>query len=455
MKDKPVQLEKNYEFIIDGYSHQGEGIGRINNFTVFVPGAILGERVRVKISEVKKNFARSRLEEVILSSPHRTKPLCPVYHLCGGCQLQHIVYEKQLEIKRLAAQDALIRLGQQKVETLPVIGMEYPWRYRNKGYFQVNQEKGRVRLGFYKAGSYDFFVSASGCVLFSSQINRLVSYLEEQLSLQKVTAYNSKTGRGNLRKILIRESRGAGEVMIVFITKEDNLGFNQNILNDLVRMFPQVVSVFQNINRSPKAVLSGKDFRLLEGKADLEEAIGPFRFRISPQSFFQVNVAQAKILNEKILEYANLSGEETVIDSYCGTAAISMYLGKHAKKVYGIEIEKSAIRDAKINCELNNISNIKFFTGRAEEWLYRWRRKGEEVHIIIVDPPRKGCSPKTLKEITKIRPKQILYVSCNPSTLARDLKYLTKDDDYKLKKILPIDMFPQTGHIECIASLKK
>lgn len=454
MKDKPVQIEENYELIINGYSHQGEGIGRVNNFTVFVPGAILGERVRVKISEVKKNFARSRLEEVILSSPHRTKPLCPVYHLCGGCQLQHIVYEKQLEIKRLAAQDALIRLGQQKVETLPVIGMEYPWRYRNKGYFQVNQEKGRVRLGFYKAGSYDF-VPASGCVLFSSQINKLVSYLEEQLSLQKVTAYNSKTGRGNLRKILIRESKSTGEIMIVFITKEDNLGFDENILNDLVRTFPQVVSIYQNINRIPKAVLSGKDFRLLEGKPDLEEAIGPFRFKISPQSFFQVNVAQAKILNEKILEYANLSGEETVIDSYCGTAAISIYLAKQARKVYGIEIEKSAIRDAKINCELNNISNIKFFTGGAEEWLYRWRRKGEEVHIIIVDPPRKGCSPKTLKEITKIKPKQILYVSCNPATLARDVKYLTKDDDYKLKKVLPIDMFPQTGHIECIASLER
>lgn len=454
MKDKPVHLEENYELIINGYSHQGEGIGRVNNFTVFVPGAILGERVRVKINEVKKNFARSRLEEVILSSPHRTKPLCPVYHLCGGCQLQHIVYEKQLEIKRLAAQDALIRLGQQKVETLPVIGMEYPWRYRNKGYFQVNQEKGRVRLGFYKAGSYDF-VPASGCVLFSSQINKLVSYLEEQLSLQKVTAYNSKTGRGNLRKILIRESKSTGEIMIVFITKEDNLGFDENILNDLVRTFPQVVSIYQNINRIPKAVLSGKDFRLLEGKPDLEEAIGPFRFKISPQSFFQVNVAQAKILNEKILEYANLNGEETVIDSYCGTAAISIYLAKQARTVYGIEIEKSAIRDAKINCELNNISNIKFFIGGAEEWLYRWRRKGEEVHIVIVNPPRKGCSPKTLKEITKIKPKQILYVSCNPATLARDVKCLTKDDDYKLKKVLPIDMFPQTGHIECIASLER
>ena len=173
MNDKPVQLEESYELIINGYSHQGEGIGRVNNFTVFVPGAILGERVRVKISEVKKNFARSRLEEVILSSPHRTKPPCPVYHLCGGCQLQHIVYEKQLEIKRLAAQDALIRLGQQKVEILPVIGMEYPWRYRNKGHFQVTQEKGMVRLGFYKAGSYDFVPPAY--VFYS--VRKLIDWL--------------------------------------------------------------------------------------------------------------------------------------------------------------------------------------------------------------------------------------------------------------------------------------
>jgi 23S rRNA (uracil1939-C5)-methyltransferase len=454
MNDKPVQLEEIHELFINNYSHQGEGIGRVNNFTVFVPGAILGERVRVKISEVKKNFARSRLEEVILSSPHRTKPLCPVYHLCGGCQLQHIVYEKQLEMKKRIVENALERIGNQNIKVLPTIGMKDPWRYRNKGYFQVNQEKGKVRLGFYKAGSYDF-VPASGCVLFSSQINRLVSYLEEQLSLQKVTAYNSKTGRGNLRKILIRESRSAGEVMIVFITKEDNLGFNQNILNDLVRTFPQVVSIYQNINSSPKAVLLGKDFRLLEGKTDLEEAIGPFRFRISPQSFFQVNVAQAKILNEKILEYANLSGEETVIDSYCGTATISIYVAKQAKKVYGIEVEKSAVRDAKINCELNGISNLKLFTGKAEEWLYKWRRSGEEVHLIIMDPPRRGCSSKVLKGIIKIKPKKNIYVSCNPATLARDLKYLTKDGNYKLKKVLPIDMFPQTSHIECIASLEK
>jgi 23S rRNA (uracil1939-C5)-methyltransferase len=453
MRDKPVRLEENYELIINAYSHQGEGIGRIDNFTVFIPGAILGERVRIKISEVKKNFARSQLEEVILPSLYRSKPLCPVYHLCGGCQLQHVTYEKQLEMKKGIVENALGRIGNQNIKALSTIGMKDPWRYRNKGYFQVNQEKGMVRLGFYKAGSYDF-VPASGCVLFSSQINRLVSYLEEQLSLQKVTAYNSMTGRGNLRKILIRESRNSGEVMIVFLSKEDNLGFDENILNDLVRTFPQVVSIYQNINRSSKAALLGKDFRLLEGKPDLEEAIGPFRFKISPQSFFQVNVAQAKILNEKILEYANLSGEETVIDSYCGTAAISIYLAKQARKVYGIEIEKSAVRDAKINCELNGISNLKLFTGKAEEWLCKWRRSVEEVHLIIVDPPRKGCSLKVLKGIINVKPKKIIYVSCNPATLARDLKYLTKNDDYKLKKVLPIDMFPQTGHIECLASLE-
>jgi len=454
MNDKPVQLEEIYELFINNYSHQGEGIGRINNFTVFVPGAILEEMARVKIIEVKKNFARGRLEEVISYSPHRTKPLCPVYHLCGGCHLQHIAYEKQLEMKKGIVENALERIGNQKIKVLPAIGMKDPWRYRNKGYFQVSQEKGRVRLGFYKAGSYDF-VPASGCVLFSLQTNRLVSYLEGQLSLQKVTAYNSKTGRGNLRNILIRESRSTGAIMIVFITKEDNFGFDQDVLNDLVSTFPQVVSIYQNINRSPKAVWLGKDFRLLKGKPDLEDAIGPFKFKISPRSFFQVNAVQAGILNEKVLEYANLSGEETVIDSYCGTAAISIYAAKQAEKVYGIEVEKSAVRDAKTNCELNGISNLKLFTGKVEEWLYKWRRSCEKVHLIIVDPPRRGCSSKVLKGIIKIKPKKIIYVSCNPATLARDLKYLTKDDNYKLKKVLPIDMFPQTGHIECIASLEK
>ena len=454
MNDKPVQLEENYELFINSYSHQGEGIGRINNFTVFVPGAIIGERVRVKISEVKKNFARSRLKEVISSSPHRIKPPCPVYHLCGGCHLQHIVYEKQLEMKKGIVENALDRIGNQNIKALPTIGMKDPWRYRNKGYFQVNQKKGRVRLGFYKAGSYDF-VPASGCVLFSLQINRLVSYLEDQLSLQKVVVYNGKTGGGNLRNILIRESRSSGEIMIVFITKEDNLGFDQNVLNDLIKTFPQVVSIYQNISRGPKAVLPGKDFSPLKGKPDLEDAIGPFKFKISPQSFFQVNVAQAEILNEKVLEYANLSGEETVIDSYCGTAAISIYVAKLAKKVYGIEVEKSAIRDAKINCESNGISNLKLFTGKTEEWLNKCRRSGEEVHLFIVDPPRRGCSSKALKGIIKIKPGKIIYISCNPATLARDLKYLTKDDDYKLKKVLPIDMFPQTSHIECIVSLER
>jgi len=454
MKDKPVRLEEDHELIIKSYSHQGEGIGRVNNFTVFVPGTILDEKVKVKITEVKKNFARGQVEKVILASPHRIKPLCLVYHLCGGCQLQHIAYEKQLEMKKEIVENALDRIGNQNIKVLPTIGMEDPWRYRNKGYFQLNQEKGMVRLGFYKAGSYDF-VPASGCVLFSLQMNRLVSHLEDQLSLQKIVVYDNKTGEGNLRNILIRESKSTAEIMLVFITKEDSLVFGQNILNDLVRTFPQVVSIYQNMNRSPKAILTGKDFRLLKGKPDLEEAIGTFRFKISPRSFFQVNAAQAERLNEKVLEYANLKGEETVIDSYCGTATISIYVAKQAKKVYGIEVEKSAVRDAKINCELNGISNLKLFTGKAEEWLYKWRKSGEEVHLIIVDPPRRGCSVKVLKGILKIEPKKIIYISCHPATLARDLKYLTKDGNYKLKKVLPIDMFPQTSHIECIASLER
>jgi len=214
--------------------------------------------------------------------------------------LQHIAYEKQLEIKKEILENVLDRIGNQKIKTLPTIGMKNPWRYRNKGYFQINQEKGMVRLGFYKAGSYDF-VPARGCILFSLQINRLVGYLEDRLSLQKIVAYDNKTGKGNLRNILIRESKSTAEIMLVFITKEDNLDFDQNSLNNLVRTFPQVVSIYQNINRSPKATLMGKDFKLLKGKPDLEDALGPFKFKISPRSFFQVNAEQAEILNEKVL----------------------------------------------------------------------------------------------------------------------------------------------------------
>jgi len=453
MKKIPVSPEEKYEIMINNVSHQGEGIGRINNFAVFVSGAISGEKARVKITEVKKNFARGQLEEVILPSPYRVKPHCPVYHLCGGCHLQHIAYEKQLEIKKEIVENALSRIGNQNIKALPTIGMKDPWRYRNKGHFHLAWKNGKIQLGFYKSKSHTL-IPASQCRLFSTTINRLVKHLEEQLTRQEISIYDNETDQGNLRGIILKESKSSGEIMVIFITKEEKLMADEIFLDNLIKDFSQIVSVYQNINRSSKMVLLGKDFKLLRGKTSIEDAIGSFKFKISPSSFFQVNVSQAQALFEKIVEYANLSGEETVIDSYCGTGTISIYLAGKAKRVYGLELEKGAVRDSWENCELNRLSNLKFFTGKAEKWLYGWIKNREEVQVMVIDPPRKGCSREMLKDIIKIKPEQILYVSCNLPTLARDIKYLTQNG-YNLEKVQPVDMFPQTSHIECLAHLKR
>jgi len=453
MKKIPVSPEEKYEILINNVSHQGEGIGRVENFAVFVPGAIKGEKIEVKITEIRKNFARGELEKIILPSLNRVKPPCSVFNLCGGCHLQHINYKKQLEMKKEIVENVLSRIGNQNIDVMPIIGMEIPWRYRNKGHFHLARENENITLGFYQSKSHDL-VPVSQCLLFSQNINSLIKYLEKELTRQKITIYNHKTDKGNFRGIVLRESKYTGEIMIIFITREERWYLDENFLNNLIIAFPQVVSLCQNINKNPKMALFGKDFRILKGKTFIEDHIDSFKFKISPSSFFQVNVLQTEILYKKILEYANLSGKETVIDSYSGTGTISIYLAGKAKKVYGLELQKGAVRDAWANGELNNLSNLKFFSGKAESWLYKWIQRGEKAEVIVIDPPRRGCSREVLKNIIKIKPEQILYVSCDMLTLARDIKYITQNG-YNIEEVQPIDMFPHTSHIECLVHLTR
>ena len=453
MNKIPVSPEEKYEILINNVSHQGEGIGRVENFAVFVPGAIKGEKIEVKITEIRKNFARGELEKIILPSLNRVKPPCPVFNLCGGCHLQHINYKKQLEMKKEIVENVLSRIGNQNIDVMPIIGMEIPWRYRNKGHFHLARENENITLGFYQSKSHDL-VPVSQCLLFSQNINSLIKYLEKELTRQKITIYNHKTDKGNFRGIVLRESKYTGEIMIIFITREERWYLDENFLNNLIIAFPQVVSLCQNINKNPKMALFGKDFRILKGKTFIEDHIGSFKFKISPSSFFQVNVLQTEILYKKILEYANLSGKETVIDSYSGTGTISIYLAGKAKKVYGLELQKGAVRDAWANGELNNLSNLKFISGKAESWLYKWIQRGEKAEVIVIDPPRRGCSREVLKNIIKIKPEQILYVSCDMPTLARDIKYITQNG-YNIEEVQPIDMFPHTSHIECLVHLTR
>jgi len=452
VQEKPVILGENYDLNITGLSHQGEGIGRVNNFAVFVPGAIPGEKVSVKICGIRKNFAQGRLKNILEAAPCRVDAPCLYAEKCGGCQLQHISYEKQLELKAQQVKDALFKLGGIDVAVEPTLGMGYPWRYRNKGHFHLEKVDGEIMLGFYEPGSHDF-IPAKASLLFSSVVNRLLSYLEEQLTLAGVSVYKRNKGQGYLRNIMIRESRATGEIMVIFVTNDD-AWLVDAVLHSLLAVFPQVQSVYQNINKGNKPVILGNKFKPIWGKAFIQDTIGPFIFKISPQSFFQVNNEQAQVLYEKALEYADLSGEETVVDAYCGIGSIAIYAAKKAKEVIGIEVVEEAIKDARENTKLNNIFNTEFIVGKAEEWLPQWVKGGGRADVIIVDPPRKGCAPETLEAIVGVSPKRVVYVSCNPATLARDLKYLVTNG-YEVGNVQPVDLFPQTSHTEAVVLLQR
>jgi len=452
MKIKPVSIDESHEIEIHGLSHQGEGVGRVDNFAVFIKGAIPGEKVLARITEVKKNFAQGELLKVISPSAARIDPPCSWADRCGGCQLQHISYEKQLELKRNIVHDALEKIAGLNIEVLPTLGMECPWRYRNKGNFQVEKVDDKILLGFYEPGSYNF-VPGKHSLLFSETVNKVVNYLEELLSKENISVYDRKTGRGYLRNVLIRESKAQGELMIVFVTN-DSAWKLAGVADNLIKAFPQVVSVYQNINRQKKAPLFGPQFKHIQGKKVIEDKIGPFIFNISPDSFFQVNNLQTEVLYEKVAEYASLTGEETVIDAYCGIGSIAIFIAGQVKKVYGIEINETAIKDARENARLNKISNSEFMVGKAEEWLPRWVEEGNRADVVIVDPPRKGCAPETLEAIAKAKPKRVVYVSCNPATLARDLKFLAARG-FVVGEVQPVDMFPQTSHVECVTLMSR
>ena len=430
------------QLTITGISHQGFGIGRHDNIVVFVPGAMLGETVKAKIVEYKKKMATAELKEVLTASTQRMEPSCPQSSRCGGCELQHCDYAYQLQAKQKIVQDAMLRLGRIDVPVEPVIGMENPWRYRNKGIFHVDYSDNKVRLGFYEQGSHQF-VPASGCQLFSQKINDLVRLLEQMIHDSGRAYY--------VHKVMIRESRYNGEMMVVFVTEE--AAWRLPELAEKLIQHPDVVSVYHNINTNLKIML-GRSFKLLEGKETIEDTIGEFHFQISPQSFFQVNNEQAQVLYEKALEYAQLTGKEQVADVYCGIGTISLYLAQKANGVTGIESVNQAILDARENAEANGIENCTFVTAKAEEWLPKWVKKGNSIDVAVIDPPRKGCEESVLATMIQMAPKRIVYVSCDSATLARDLKYLCANG-YELKKVCPVDMFGNSVHVETVVCLDK
>lgn len=437
---------------ITGYTHEGSGVGRINGQVVFVDGALLGEEVLVGIKEEKQKILRGNLIKVITPHFARIEPICSVYSSCGGCKFQHVDYAEQLMIKENLVKESLRRIGGlTDIKANPVLGMEHPWGYRNKGHFHVGIVDEKIVLGFYEEESHE--ITPYSCKhLFSEEIVQVLTFLEEILNKHKITVY-TKEGHG-LRWIMLRESRSNREIIITFVSRGEFSTELKNIAQEICNKFLSVVGVCLNYNEKPFGQIMGEKTEVILGKDRIEDSIGPFKYSISVQSFFQINNVQAEKLFDKAVEYAELTGNETVIDAYCGTGSISLFLAQKAKKVIGIELVQEAVEDARRNAELNKIENVEFIEGEAEKIMPNLVRQGICPDVIVVDPPRRGCGRALLDSILDVKPKRVVYVSCNPSTLARDLKILTAGG-YEVSEVQPVDMFPQTHHIETVCLLSR
>ncbi|WP_255993554.1 23S rRNA (uracil(1939)-C(5))-methyltransferase RlmD [Clostridium perfringens] len=453
-------VEKNKEYIFDIISqgYEGEGIAKIDNkYPIFIEGALKGEKVKVRIVKVNKNFAYGKLIEVLEASEERVNPPCAIYKRCGGCKLQHASYKAQLDFKWDRVKDCVSKIG--KLDPTIVkypLGMENPWRYRNKVQLPIGLINGEVKIGFFAPRSHDI-IDMESCLIQDEIGDKVVKLTREWIEKFNIRPYNvdgEYDEKGIVRHIMIRRGFTTNEVMIVLVTNGEKLPHKEEFVDLMVRNIPGIKSVIQNINSKKTNVILGLESKTLWGEDTISDYIGDFRFNISPLSFFQVNPTQTEVLYGKALEYANLTGNEEVFDAYCGTGTITLFLSQKAKKVYGVEIIPQAIDNAWINAKENKVENVEFFVGESEVVIPDLINKGVKADVVVVDPPRKGCDKKLLDAITNIDAKKIVYVSCDPSTLGRDLQVL-EENGYKTLEVQPVDMFPNTAHIENVALLIK
>ncbi|MFC5404647.1 23S rRNA (uracil(1939)-C(5))-methyltransferase RlmD [Cohnella soli] len=506
----PVAVGESVSCEIIGLTHDGEGVGRVAGYTLFVRGALPGERVQADVVSVGKSFGRARMTKLLAAGlgaslgasegdatgveedrtvgAIRVEPPCPIYDTCGGCQLQHMDYAAQLRWKRQHVIDNLERIGKLTVVggrsasvgesgaagesagdmvsgegaaasnrpgviVHPTIGMDEPWRYRNKAQVPIGVIADRLVGGFYELGSNDI-VDMDACLIQQEQNEESVRAVKEAARLLKLSAYDRTTGRGLLRHVVVRHSRSTGHRMVVLVTNGRDIPHAQELVSLVREQVPGVVSICQNVNTVSTPVVFGEETRVLWGEEYIYDEIDGIQFAISPRSFFQVNPEQTVRLYGKAVEYAALTGNETVVDAYCGAGTISLFLARHAARVYGVEIVPEAIEDARRNASLNGIANAEFDVGAAEVIMPQWQREGIAPDVIVVDPPRKGCDPRLLETMLELKPERIVYVSCNPSTLARDLRLL-ENGGYRTVEVQPVDMFPHTGHVECVIGIQR
>ena len=449
------EIKKNNEYIVDiiDNGYEGEGIAKINNFTIFVKDAIKGEKVKILILKVNSSFAFAKILEILISSEYRIESDCETYKRCGGCNLRHIKYEKTLEMKRNIVQNLTEKMLDTKIKVEKTIGMEYPFNYRNKAQYPVGLNKeGEAIFGVFANRTHKI-IETKRCKIQTEISEEIARFIIQFIKEKNIKIYNEESFRGTLRHIIIRVGMKTNQVMCILVVNEKAIKDEDKLVQKLLKAFPNITTIVKNINNKNTNVILGNQNIVLYGNGYIEDKLGDFIFKISPMSFYQTNPIQTEKLYNIAIEKAELTKDDIVFDLYCGIGTIGIFASKYVKQIYGIEIVEDAIKDAKENAKLNNIDNAEFIVGDVEIALSELMEKRKITpDVVFVDPPRRGLDITTINNLIKIKAKRIVYISCNPATLVRDLKML--EEIYKIESITPVDMFPWTSHIENIAVLK-
>ena len=447
-------LKKNEEYIVEIIDNgfQGEGIAKIDGITIFVDQAIKGEKIKIKILKVQTNFAYGKIIEILEKSNNRTDEDCSTYKRCGGCNLRHINYQETLNIKKAVVENCMYKALKREVEVNDVIGMDNPLYYRNKLQYPVGTDKeNNIIMGVYSSRTHNI-IPTKECFIQNKECQIIANDIFEFIKENKISAYNEETLKGTLRHIIIRIGVKTNEVLVTLVLNDNNLKKEKDLIEFLTKKHTNIKSIVKNFNTKNTNVILGDKTEVIYGDGYIYDILGDYKFKISPLSFYQVNPLQTEILYNTAINSLDNKNDDIALDLYCGIGTIGIFASKYFKKVYGIEIVEQAIEDAKYNAKMNNIDNIEFFAGDVEKVLPKIiERDNLKPNIVFVDPPRKGLDNKTINLLKELQPSKIIYISCNPATLARDISLL--EEKYELKTVQPVDMFPYTSHVECCSVL--
>lgn len=450
-----IPVKKNEEYVVDiiDNGYEGEGIAKIDGFTIFVNGVIKGERCKIAITKVTSSHGFARLIEILKKSEYRVEPDCFTYKRCGGCSLRHIDYDETLNIKQEKVQNLVNKTLKNKIEVNRTLGMGNPYNYRNKAQYPVGTDKsGRPIFGIFANRTHEI-IPIQECHIQKRISCEIADFVLSEMEKFNISVYNEKTGKGLVRHIITKVGVITNEIMVIIVINGKEMPHELTLANNIIDKFPQVKTVVKSINMKNTNVIMGQKNFSIVGRGYITDRLGDFVFKISPMSFYQVNPVQAEALYNIAIEKANITKDDVVCDLYCGIGTIGIFASKFAKKVYGIEIVSQAIEDARVNANLNKINNIEFICGDVEEAFDELIKKEKvKPDVIIVDPPRRGLDVKTIGNIIKLKTSRVVYISCNPATMVRDLKLM--EELYEVVEVQPVDMFPFTSHVECVSVLQ-